>query len=523
MNQESIYPRGIQTFSKIIKGNYLYVDKTALIYELVSNNNYVFLSRPRRFGKSLLISTIEAYFRGERELFKGLAIDELEKDWKSYPVFHFDLTGGNYEDPDEVVSIIDEYLSEWEEEYGLESSGKISIRFSKLLAHVYKTTGKQAVILIDEYDKPLLDTLDKTEVHERHKKDLSAFYGVMKKRDACIKFGMITGITKFGKLNIFSGLNNLRDISLLPKFNAICGITETEFRQYFSGSIIEFAKAYGWSEDETWEKFKKQYDGYLFAKEGENIYNPYSVLNAFADNELKNYWFSTGSSTYLLNVVKQSRMPVDDLDGALRNEDELSDIIDLTSDMASSLFQSGYLTIKGYNWSTQFYTLGYPNEEVKMAFWNSLAREFFKLSVNDFGFKISEFVKDVEEGRPEDFLVRLKALIADVTPGIERNKEVHFQNVMAIIFKMMGYSARTEVSSSAGRCDLQIETSSYVYIFEFKLNGSAEEALNQIIEKGYYRPFLADRRTVFLIGAEFSTKDNTLSDWKITNAISLKH
>ncbi len=376
MGQKSKYPRGIQTFSKIIKGNYLYVDKTALIYKLVSNNNYVFLSRPRRFGKSLLMSTLEAYFRGERELFKGLAIDELEKDWKSYPVFRFDLSGISYNDSDAIIRKISVYLRKWEKQYGVEPFGGIAERFSILLDEVYESTGKEIVILIDEYDKPLLDSISNDTLYEHNRNELNGFYGVLKERDECIKFCMITGVTKIGKVNIFSGLNNLGDISLLPQYNAICGITESEFREYFRHSITDFANNHDLTEDETWEKFKQLYDGYLFASSGENVYNPYSVLSAFLDAKLNNHWFSTGSSTYLFNVVKRSRMPVDDLEGARRSEDELSGITDLKSDMASVLFQSGYLTIKSYDSSSQFYILGFPNDEVRTAFSKLIGAEF---------------------------------------------------------------------------------------------------------------------------------------------------
>lgn len=520
MTDKIKYPAGIQTFPEIIEDGYLYVDKTASVYDLVHSDKYVFLSRPRRFGKSLLMSTIEAYFRGRRELFKGLAIDKLEKEWKSYPVFHFDLSGTSYQDTEELIEVIGEYLTEWEDEYGLVSSGRISIRFSRLLNHVFKTTGKKSVILIDEYDKPLLDTIDNNDLHDRNRKELSGFYSVIKKRDACIKFGMITGITKFGKVNIFSGLNNLLDISLLPEYNNICGITESEFRQVFQESVTEFAERWEMSENETWEKFKTKYDGYLFACEGENIYNPYSVLLAFRTFKMSDYWFTSGSSSHLISILKQSRMPLIELEGAKRCEGDLADIADLKSDIVPLLFQAGYLTIKKYEQADQVYTLGFPNEEVSRAFWQSLARNYFNLNYNDIQFKISQFVKEVNEGQTEEFLIRLKALIADTHPGAERKKEIHFQNVMTIIFKMLGFSARTEVVSSAGRCDLQIFTPTYVYIFEFKLDGTPEEALRQIFDRGYHRPFAVDKRTLILIGAVFSSKTNTLADWIILDAAS---
>lgn len=413
MTEEKKLPTGIQTFSEIIKEHYLYVDKTALIYDLTKSKKYVFLSRPRRFGKSLLVSTLQAYFRGEKDLFRGLAIEKLEKEWNSYPVLRLDLSGTSFLDPEDMREKIDLYLSRWEEEYGIEASGKIATRFSKLISHIFKVTGKRIVILIDEYDKPLLDTLANTDLHDHTRKELSGFYSVLKENDEYIKFGLITGITKFGKVNIFSGLNNLTDISLYPQYNAICGITESEFRLNFKERISQIASEWGWSEDETWEKFKKKYDGYLFSYEGENIYNPYSVLSAFDARKLKDFWFASGSSSHLISVLKQTSMPFNEIEGAKRSEQALSDITDMGRDIVPLLYQAGYLTIKGYELKTDTYTLGFPNEEVNHAFWESLAKYFLKLNDPTNDFDAFNFAKDINEGRPKEFLKKLKALLAD--------------------------------------------------------------------------------------------------------------
>lgn len=428
MTEEKKLPTGIQTFSEIIKDNYLYVDKTDLMHKLVTTKKYVFLSRPRRFGKSLLASTMSSYFKGEKELFKGLAIEKLEKEWKQYPVLRLDLSGTSYQDVGDMREKIDMYLTRWENEYGLKASGKIAPRFAKLIYHIFEVTGKKIVVLIDEYDKPLLDTLSKRDLHEITREELSGFYSVLKENDEYIKFGLITGITKFGKVNIFSGFNNLTDISLYPEYNALCGITETEFRTNFKRRILQIAKEWNWSEEETWENFKKKYDGYLFAYKGENIYNPYSVLSAFDALKLKDFWFGSGSSKHLIDLLKQTSMPFNELEGSRRSERVLSDITDLNRDIVPLLYQAGYLTIKSYDPPTDTYTLGFPNEEVVHAFWESLAEYFLDLNDPSNDFDAFNFAKDVNEGRPKDFLNKLKALLADTSPGVERNKEVHFSS-----------------------------------------------------------------------------------------------
>ncbi len=373
------YPIGIQTFSKIIEGNYKYVDKTALIYDLATNNDYVFLSRPRRFGKSLLTSTLESYFKGERELFAGLKIAELEKNWEKFPVLRFDLSSANYNEPKRLKERIDSCLRTFEKEYSLSSeSDNLAERFNFLIEEAYRQSGKRVVVLIDEYDKPLLDCLEDTDTHDKLREELRGFYSVIKANDRFIRFAMLTGITKFGKVSIFSGLNNLRDISMLPKYNSICGITETEFHRDFGTSIALFAAENGMNEEETWNKFKEMYDGYHFASRGECIYNPYSVLSAFNDGELKSYWYSSGSPSYLAKLVERNNYPLDSIDGVKRNEIELelNDISDFSSDIVPLLYQSGYLTIKGYDSTMEEYELGFPNGEVRKTFWSSLAKRF---------------------------------------------------------------------------------------------------------------------------------------------------
>ncbi|MDE5883069.1 MAG: ATP-binding protein, partial [Muribaculaceae bacterium] len=490
--------------------------KTALIYELVNRAEYVFLSRPRRFGKSLLMSTLEAYFKGKRELFKGLAISRLETEWECYPVFRFDLSGENFDHPQKLIDHISYLLDDIEEEYDLQSEGSIAQRFRKLIRQAYKRFNKRVVILIDEYDKPMLDCLHEDDVHGKIKAELRGFYSVLKPSDAYIKFAMLTGVTKFGKVSVFSGLNNLKDISMWTEFNALCGISESEFHSDFVPSVKEFATKNGCTEEEVWKEFKDLYDGYRFECGGEYIYNPFSVLSAFDSGKLRGYWFTTGSSSYLIKLIERHSYRVANLDGARRKEWTLSDISDIHRDFVPLLYQAGYLTIKDYDRDSKEYTLGFPNREVYEGFWEALSSYFFPDRGDESHFDVNKFRSDVNEGRPEKFMERLKSLFADTESSHEPNKEIHFQNMMATVCKMVGLTVRTEIHSSMGRCDMQIETSKYVYIFEFKVDGSVEEAMEQIHEKDYAGRFGVDPRTIFLIAANFSTKTRTLTEpWLI--------
>lgn len=510
------YPIGIHTFSEIIEEGYKYVDKTQFVYELTKHAKYIFLSRPRRFGKSLLMSTLESYFKGEKYLFKGLAIEKLEKDWKSYPVLRFDLSPANYDDLSKLIARIDGCLRSLELEYSLTSAGMgISERFISLIEQAYQKYGEKVVILIDEYDKPMLDCIHDTELHEKLKAELRGFYSAIKASDKFIKFAMLTGITKFGKVNIFSGLNNLKDISMLPRYNAICGISETEFHDNFKESIADFASAQGIPDEEAWSRFKLMYDGYHFAQSGEGIYNPFSVINAFDDNVLDSYWYESGSPSYLIKLIEKNNYALDKLEGAKRNKDELSNLTDTSSDLVPLLFQAGYLTIKDYDSEAQEYTLGFPNREVNKAFWDSLASRFFRDAYGSKAFNLRKCLKEVNEGKVDDFMLSMQSLFADTNSEQEMNKEIHFQNMMAIACKMMGLAVKTEIHSSAGRCDMQILTASFVYIFEFKIDSSPEIALEQILDKGYANPYSGDPRTVFIIGANFSIKTRTLDEWII--------
>ena len=510
------YPVGIQTFEKIIEGGYLYVDKTRYVHDLVNDNQYVFLSRPRRFGKSLLLSTIQAYFEGRRKLFAGLAVAGLEKAWDSYPVLRFDLSGESYEHPAKLEGKLNLLLREYEDIYGKEEDEvSVGSRFRGIIRRAVEKTGRKAVVLIDEYDKPLLETMHEEELHESARLRLRGFYGVLKESDEFIRFAMLTGVTKFGQVTVFSGLNNLRDISMLDRYNEICGISETEFRKYFAASVKDFAMAKGTTEEKVWELFRNNYDGYHFSETGCGMYNPFSVLNAFKDNRISNYWFRSGSPDYLIKLFKRNHYVLNELEGQRRTESQLLDMTNPDRNVVTLLYQSGYLTIKDYDPMFEEYILGFPNNEVRTGFWSSLYDNYVFNGSNRTAFDMSRFVRDVFDGKATEFMERLQALIASLSPGTLKDKEIYFQNILQVVFSMMGFHTRTEITMASGRADMTVETEKYIYIFEFKIDSTAEAALAQIKGKRYSAPFNTGTHKVILIGANFSSTTNLLSDYII--------
>ncbi len=515
MSERIKYPIGIQSFSKLRTNGYLYVDKTSIIHRLASNSNTFFLSRPRRFGKSLLMSTLESYFKGAKDLFKGLAIENLEKEWECYPVFRFDLSGENFNHPDRLLSHIGGELDSIESRYSLFSEGTIAKRFRSLIEQMWNKWGKGVVVLIDEYDKPMLDCLNDDDLHERIKAELRGFYSVLKTVDEYIRFAMLTGVTKFSQVSVFSGLNNLNDISLREDYNSICGITEDEMHLYFKDSVRDYSEKEGIEEEEVWQELKLWYDGYHFSRNAEDIYNPISVMKSFEEYDIRDYWFETGRPNFLFKLITRHSFEIDRIDGSRRSAGQLGDISPCDRDIVPLLYQSGYLTIKDYDNETREYILGFPNKEVSTSFWESLAKHFFPRQTENGRFSLRELTSDLEKGNAEGFLLRLQSLFAEAGSMTEPDKEVHFQNMVAIVVHMLGYAVAIERQSSQGRCDLVIETSSFIYIFEFKVDGSPEKAFAQIIEKGYAIPFRSDRRRKILAGINFSTKTRTLEGWKV--------
>lgn len=509
------YPIGIQNFEKIRREGYVYVDKTALVYKLVNEGCYYFLSRPRRFGKSLLISTLEAYLSGKKELFKGLAIEQLEKDWTEYLIFHLDLNVGEYLSKESLYEKLDAFLTPLEEQYGtLPSLHEAGQRFEYVIRQAYKKTGRRIAILVDEYDKPLLATIAHPELQDSFRTTLKAFYGVLKSMDGYIKFALLTGVTKFGKVSVFSDLNNLIDLSMNRRYQQICGITKEEIVKYFEESVQELADGYGISYDDALARLKEDYDGYHFVNNGVDIYNPFSLLNTFANCEFGRYWFETGTPSYLVEVMKQDNYSLPDLTREQVTGDFLNSIDSMSKNPIPLIYQSGYLTIKAYDNRFGFYTLGFPNKEVEEGFADYLLPFYANVKQGDSAFFIGNFVHDLELGHIDDFMCRMEIMLADTDYKVVGDSELYFQNAFYLISRMLGFYTEVERETSNGRMDMVVKTKDYVYIFEFKLDGSADDALRQIDEKGYAKPFALDSRKLIKVGVNFSLEKRCIEEWK---------
>ena len=510
------YPIGIQNFEKIRKNGFFYVDKTALIYRLVTTGSYYFLSRPRRFGKSLLISTLEAYFQGKKELFEGLAMEQLEKEWTTHPILHLDLNIEKYESLESLEAILNNHLSRWEKIYGTDiSETSLPLRFAGIIRRAYEKTGQRVAILVDEYDKPLLQSIGNLEVQTRLRNTLKPFYGVLKTMDGCIKFAMLTGVTKFGKVSVFSDLNNLMDISMDHRYTELCGISEKEIHAYFKEEITELARLQQTGYENIADKLRKDYDGYHFAPNTNGIYNPFSILNTFARMNFGNYWFETGTPTYLVKLLKENSYDLGKVDGAVVGLETMSGVDAADADAIPVIYQSGYLTIIDYDREFNAFTLGFPNREVKEGFLKFLIPYYTPIRDSSSTFEIQNFVREVRSGEIDGFFTRLQSFFADTTYELVRQQELHYSNVLYIIFKILGFYTQVEYHTNRGRIDLVLQTPQYIYVMEFKLNGTAEEALNQINKNGYALPFAKDSRTLYKIGINFSSETRNIEHWLV--------
>lgn len=510
------YPIGIQDFDKIINEGYTYVDKTELIYKLVHEGSYYFLSRPRRFGKSLLMSTLDAYFSGKRELFKNLAIEKLEEDWTAYPVLHLDLNTGKYNSKDSLTHALDDFLSRLEANYGTFHSEKtLELRFMGIIERIYHKTGKPVVILVDEYDKPLLQSINNKELQDDFRATLKAFYSVLKTQDRYIRFALLTGVTKFGKVSVFSDLNNLTDISMDESYDTLCGITEEEMHRYFEESIQKLAERYKISYEETCARLKKRYDGYHFVEYGTGVYNPFSLLSTFRASKFGSYWFETGTPTFLVQLLQRENFYLPDLTQQQVSADMLNCIDTMDRNPIPVIYQSGYLTIKDYDEEFKVYTLGFPNEEVEEGFANYLLPYYAHTGSEGAPMYVRNFVLALRNGKPEQFMKRMQVLFADTDYKIVGNAELYFQNAFYIVTKLLGFYTEVERTISDGRIDMIVKTKDYIYIFEFKYDQSADTALQQIEDKGYAKPFATDGRKIVKIGVNFSREHRCIDEWKI--------
>ena len=510
------YPIGIQSFENIRKEGYLYVDKTALIYQLVQTGKYYFLSRPRRFGKSLLLSTLQAYYEGKKELFDGLAMASLEKDWKTYPVLLLDLNARRYEDVHSLVAILNQHLESWEAVYGDEKKDRApEERFAYLIEKICRETGQKVVVLIDEYDKPMLQAIHNKELQSSYRNILKAFYGVLKSKDAYLQFALLTGVTKFSKVSVFSDLNNIEDITLIRDFAGLCGISEEELYATLSTDIQELAEATGMSYEDTCRRLKEQYDGYHFAERTSGMYNPFSLLNVLKSKQFRNYWFETGTPTYLVELLKENHYPLEHLTYEQATADTLTGVDTVDPSPIPVLYQSGYLTIKDYDPEFETYTLGFPNKEVEEGFTRFLLPYYAHIRSGSSAFHIVNFVKEVRSGDIDGFMKRLQSFFSDTPYELVRDLELHYQNVLFIIFRLVGFYTQAEYHTSEGRVDLVIRTDQFIYVMEFKLDGTAEEALQQIEEKQYALPFASDSRRLFKVGVNFSNATRNIEKWLV--------
>ena len=514
--EQQKYPIGIQSFEKIRKENFAYVDKTALVYRLANEGNYYLLSRPRRFGKSLLISTFEAYFLGQRELFEGLAIETLEQKWTVFPVLHLDLNNQKYDTPESLLQILDVNVSYWEDRYGRnEKEATLSLRFAGVIRRAFEQSGQRVVILVDEYDKPLLQAIGNEALQAEYRATLKAFYSVLKTQDRYIRFGFLTGVTKFGKVSVFSDLNNLFDLSMDDRYQTLCGMTEEEIHANFDDTLHRLAEHNRLSYEEACRKLRLRYDGYHFVENGVGIYNPFSLLGTLATLKFGSYWFETGTPSYLVELLKQDRYLLPKLTEEQVSADFLNSIDSVSKNPIPVIYQSGYLTIKGYDDEFETYRLGFPNQEVEEGFTRYLVPFYTHIHQGESVFSIQQFIQDIRNGQPERFMQRMATMLSDTDYRIVGDAELYFQNAFYLISKMLGFYTEVERTTSDGRIDMIIKTRDYIYIMEFKLDGTPQEALRQIEDKGYAKPFGMDGRKICRIGVNFSLKKRCIDGWEI--------
>ncbi len=531
--EERFLPIGIQDFEDLRRRGFLYVDKTDLVYKLAHEGKPYFLSRPRRFGKSLLLSTMEYYFLGKKELFKGLAIETLEKDWIEYPVIKISFGADNYPDLDCLKSQENLILSKYEKEYGIEvSDPRAAPRLNNIITTLYEKTGKQVVILIDEYDKPILDALY-TEYEEQNRQELRAFYSPLKDCDKYIRFLFITGITKVSHVNIFSGLNQLNDISLNSYFSSICGISDTELNEYFEPEIEKLANMQQMSVSETKAKLAQMYDGYHFTHDVEGVYNPFCLLKCFSERDFGSYWFESGTPSFLVKTLQNQPLELENfVNGRIATENQFKNYDPDSKNMLPVIYQSGYLTIKDFEKETRFFTLDFPNEEIREGFLDVLLKKFVTVPYDEIGLEINNLKIALRNDNVDKALSIIKSAIADLPTIVKKDMcENYYESVTHLMFRMTGYRVLSELQSVAGRSDVVVATNKSVFIFELKMDkGKAtagdeeknseelkkilDDALAQIDANGYSARFAVSGKTMHKIGVVFSSDGKGMLGWK---------
>ena len=529
-----VLPIGGQDFSDLRRNGFIYVDKTHFVADLVSASKYYFLSRPRRFGKSLFLSTLKAYFEGKKESFEGLYLEKWEEAqaaqegreaWQQYPVLYLDLNAKNYESRENLENVLDRHLSIWENKYGVkEKRVDLEDRFQSLLRYIYETTHQQVIVLVDEYDKPLLLTLEEglEDLNNEYRRILKGFFAVLKSGDPYLRFVFLTGVSRFSKISLFSDLNHLNDISLNRDYSSVCGITEEELKSNFQPEIKALSESEQLTYEETLEKLKQTYDGYLFIDGGEHVYNPFSLLNVFSDRMFFDYWFQSGTPTFLVQYLKKAHFYLPDLENNV--EIDLSSLNNFKVDVGSPipiLYQAGYLTLKSYNRRSGLYSLGYPNNEVKYGLIRNLLPSYSNLDETKVQRFVWQFYEKVCSGDVASFMQVISDLLANIPYSSDskddvRWREQNYQIAVALIFQFMGMYTQTEVYSAKGRADCVVYTEHIIYIFEFKLwsAGTAEEALAQIRAQEYYKPLRLQGKKLVLIGTSFDEEKRNIKEWK---------
>ena len=515
------YPVGIQTFENIREGNYLYVDKTKYIVDFrIKGMKYVFLSRPRRFGKSLFASTLHAYFAGKKELFNGLAIADYEKDWARHPVLHFDMSGAKHFNAEELESYLNLELLPYEKLYGRnESEIYPNERLNGIARRAFEQTGQKVVIIVDEYDAPLLDVVHEKENLGVLRRIMQNFYSPIKRLDPYLEFTFLTGITKFSQLSIFSELNNLDNISMFDQYSAICGISKTELTTVMRPDVEGLGRALGMTYEDTLEELRRYYDGYHFSKHSEDVFNPFSLVRALNSQDIAPYWFGSGTPSYLIKTLQKYHVGVMDIE---KNNCDIEDFDVSPEQMTSALpllYQSGYLTIKKYNPLMHRYTLEYPNREVKIGMLKSLAPNYLSPVSLDNNSLTGDFLELLYEGDIDGAMNRLKAYLASISNRLSNKSERDFQTVFYLIFNLMGAYMRVEEDSATGRADAVVYLPDAVFVFELKYDGSAEDALKQIDEKGYLVPYSADGKRLYKIGVNYDSRQRTIGEWIVKEGV----
>ena len=511
------FPVGIQTFSDIITGGYAYVDKTGYLYEIVNRFKYVFLSRPRRFGKSLFASTLHSFFAGEKELFDGLEAGRLESEWTTHPVLHFDMSTAKHTNPEQLLGELDIKLSGYEDKFGRNPEEKyVNQRLEGLVKRAYHKTGNRVVIIIDEYDAPLLDVMNSKDLLQPMRQIMRNFYSPIKSLDPYLRFVFITGINKFAQLSIFSELNNLMNISMLPEYSALCGISQSELENSLKESVKEFAESQNVSLEEAFALLKENYDGYHFCADSEDIYNPYSLIKCLATKTLGSYWFESGTPTYLLERLDRNPIDERELDAMAGISIDTFDVSpEVSDDSIPMLYQTGYLTIKSYDRQFDSYTLGYPNKEVRGGFLKSLLARYRSTDPKNASF-VLQFNIALQKGDISSALERLQTYLSAIPNDLENKSEKHYQTIIYLIFSLLGYYIQTEVKSATGRADAVCKTATHIFVFEFKVDSTAETALKQIEDKGYLIPYkFEEGKTLVKVGVNISSSTRSIESWAI--------